>query len=56
MSSSIFYRVLMTSDVDTLQWADVETEIVTDWVESLGVEISAWDGMLVVTGTIGLPQ
>jgi len=56
MSSSIFYRVLMTSDIDTLQWADIEAEIVTDWIDDTGIEISAWDGMLAVTPTVGLPQ
>jgi hypothetical protein len=48
--SSIYYRVLMTSTADTLQWADVEQEIVTDWPSDMsGISVSAWDGMLGVT-------
>jgi len=47
---SVYYRVLMTSTADTLQWADVEQEIQTDWPDDMvGVTVSAWDGMLGVS-------
>jgi hypothetical protein len=48
--TSVFYRVLMTSSADTLQWVDVEQEIVTDWPDTIaGIAVSAWDGMLGVS-------
>jgi hypothetical protein len=52
--SSVFYRALMTSDADILQWVDVETEIVTDWPDTIdGIVASAWNGMIGVTHTGG---
>jgi hypothetical protein len=56
--SSVFYRALMASNIDTLQWVAVETEIVTDWPDTIdGIVASAWDGMIGVThiGGGGMP-
>jgi len=51
MSVSLFYRALLVSNQDAMEWAGPEATIVTNWPEDTelwGIRVDSWKGQVVV--------